>query len=331
MFVCVLTSCLAKRYWPHTSSFSDVFFLPVVCLLLALCMNIKSLLSFQTVGLCLLLSLQTSLCQVFGLPLEVTAVAEANPTAQRFIMQVWGPLVHHGYGSNDEISDGVGTCFLHKGASCDCSGPVDICAAGLPCLPFTILRQKSGHTQNAQEAETHGAYDTVMVKFFDYIRDRQPKSLWVEQVPGFANVSARLGKSHLQSFCERLQEAGYGTHCLQLCHSAFVQQRRPRLFILAVSSSAGGQCAADRSATLIKEVLSEVCRFPAADLFSVIDPSSSIEEAYRMQVPLASLRQLSAFLFLESVVRGKRLESRGESQPQPLLLLSWSLQVALSF
>ena len=210
-------------------------------------------------------------------------MAESNPVAQRFLKSVWQDALLHGYTSNTALTEGSGHCFVHD-ADCRCVGPVHMCSAGLPCLPFSLMRSRAGTSQDTQEPEKHSAYDTVMVHFFEYLRVHSPLCVWVEEVLAFNNSSKKNGHSHLATFQSQLKECGYASHVLEMCHSVFIPQKRPRLFIIACKSEAGGQNGADWIAQEAVKILEEIAKFPTVSLWDVVDVESTMEQQYRDQV-----------------------------------------------
>ena len=95
------------------------------------------------------------------------------------------------------------------------------------------------------------------------------------------NVSKSSGQSHLAKFMAELRTCGYASQVLEMCHSAFVGQKRPRIFSIACSDAAGGVAGAQWIAQAAKKTLHEITKFPAADIWDVVDVNSATELHYK--------------------------------------------------
>ena len=218
-----------------------------------------------------------------GVPVSVLACAEKNPTSRRWLSQQFQHRIPHLFDNNSSLLTPAGG---HCG-KCSCvHGPAaertDIMSGGFPCPPFSAQRDKSKDGPRTGPVQDHPMYDTTMVQFAQYVKQRQPYQFWMEQVPGFLRKLAALGgRSPLSLFVKALGELGYSVQCLHIDHCLFVDVARPRLWLWGVSQEAGGAKAADWILKLVTRVVTRRAQAPPTQIFDVVDPNDA-EERQRL-------------------------------------------------
>ena len=88
--------------------------------------------------------------------------------------------------------------------------------------------------------------------------------------------------SPLAFVCKHARELGYSLQALELDHSVWINVKRPRVFLLAVHESAGGQHGVDFAAALVTQVAQVVAeRDSRPTIFDVVPPFSHEERRRR--------------------------------------------------
>ena len=121
-----------------------------------------------------------------------------------------------------------------------------------------------------------------MEEFDEYLRVRQPRTFWLEQVPGFNKTLASLGASPLELFSEQCQKRGYHLRAMQIDHRIFVKVVRCRLFVWGCSDEAGGQAGADFVYELVQAMIEQILdTHPDLNVFDVVDVDSPDQQRRR--------------------------------------------------
>lgn len=166
---------------------------------------------------------------------RTVAAADKKPHARKFCTLNHGNLEHL-FSDNSAL---IGSCGAKGPDLCDvCSSRrqkctynretqhVDLVTAGLPCQPFTKLRQTNGNTADTGSASTHSKYDVVFEDFFKYLSLRRPRGFIVEEVSDFTGRSDEA--CFLDEFVARAERAGYSAKALMLHADIWVALPRSR-------------------------------------------------------------------------------------------------------
>lgn len=114
---------------------------------------------------------------------------------------------------------------------------------GLPCQPFSRLRNTKGTGTDEQGASTHSKYTTIFELFRNYVANRQPHGLVLEEVVDFGRPergAPKGGETPLERLAAMLADMGYYSQALMLDTAAWIEVSRPRLYIIAIDSECGG-------------------------------------------------------------------------------------------
>ena len=111
---------------------------------------------------------------------------------------------------------------------------------GFPCPAFSAQRQKNCSTPGTGAPENHPTFPMSVGEFANYLSERQPSMFWMEEVVGFTKRVEALGMSPFAHVASKCRERGYAVEPLQLCHSVFINVRRPRVYLLGAHQRAGG-------------------------------------------------------------------------------------------
>jgi site-specific DNA-cytosine methylase len=175
------------------------------------------------------------MCQGMGMSWRTTAAADLKPHARQFI-KFNHDKVEHIFDNNlamihdDLLQHAKCDVCSAKGRPCDYkhgNDPVDLLTAGLPCQPFTKLRQHNGDTENTGDAAGHTKFSVVFEDFSQYLEGRKPRGWIVEEVPDFAKPS-KAGPAYLEDFTRRAELLGYSIKAVMLHAEDWVGLPRKR-------------------------------------------------------------------------------------------------------
>ena len=162
----------------------------------------------------------------------LTAASDRKPAACKFIQQ------HHGYqhiftDAKDHIA-ASGVCFQHSrcGRKQVCTltpeeKKVDFMVAGIPCHPFTRMRQRSdpAHCRKGSPSQ-HPDYGVVFSLFPEFLAERRPSGWLVEETDAFLEVDPQTGTRYVDNFIQTCSTLGY--HCSAMLCKADVWLQWPR-------------------------------------------------------------------------------------------------------
>jgi len=118
-----------------------------------------------------------------------------------------------------------------------------LAVGGLPCQPFTRMRYQRGVGSDERGAEQHSKYATVFGLFAEYLTERTPRTVIIEEVVDFdrreRGAPAELG-TPLERLMGMLASHGYFSQALHLDSKTWIDVARPRLFIIAIDQACGG-------------------------------------------------------------------------------------------
>ena len=224
--------------------------------------------------------------KLMGIPVNVQGVADSKRMSQRWLRRQWGRVAQHMYTDNRALfGPAGGQCFLHGR---HCRGPQlhqrpDVASGGFPCQPYTNLRQKTGSTPKTGAVTSHPFCAVVMDGLMEYVENRKPYVLWIEEVDGFMRQLAVLGhRSPCSVVVEALKSKGYAVTVLRMNHEIYIAAKRPRVFLVAVSKECGGQRGCEFVESTVEAMLMRRQTGPTMTLWDTIcDPHDPAEIARR--------------------------------------------------
>jgi site-specific DNA-cytosine methylase len=163
------------------------------------------------------------------LPIDFNVASDRKRTARSFTASQHS--YRHIIGSATEHAEGICTsCDLHVGERCKLSAP-DVVVSGLPCHPFTKLRNKtpggSGRTGLTHE---HPDMDTIFEEFRTYLLRAQPLLLLLEETDAVvAKVAAGCDERWVDVMLTMLSQCGYSCNAMMLDSKTFIDWPRRRL------------------------------------------------------------------------------------------------------
>jgi site-specific DNA-cytosine methylase len=164
------------------------------------------------------------------LMVKCNAASDRKTSARKFICE--NHEYTHLLSCADDHALGQGDCSIH---GCFCQlGEMDLVVAGLPCHPFTRIRNKRSDGEGRSgPIPTHPDYNTVFESFFQLLRRRQPWGFVVEETDAFIHIIDAAGanptRRWLDKFLESAAEAGYSCRAMLYDSSMWVDwpRRRP--------------------------------------------------------------------------------------------------------
>ena len=159
-----------------------------------------------------------------GLTFTCVAASDRKKSAQKFIRanhdftHVFVDAVAH--------AAGTGTCVGHPSfASCECSignRRSDLVIAGIPCHPFTKLRNKQGRGRSGP-AEEHPDIDTIFHSFPKLLSTRRPVGFVVEETDAFCGgwlaPTSPISRACAGLMCSCPCASRLATSAMRLCAS----------------------------------------------------------------------------------------------------------------
>ena len=152
-------------------------------------------------------------------------------------------------------------------------------SGGFPCPAFSAQRQKNGSTPGTGAPENHPTFPMAVEEFANYLSERQPSMFWMEEVVGFTKRVEALGMSPLAHVASKCRERGYAVEAFQLCHSVFINVRRPRVYFLGAHQRAGGAAAIAHCSRAVQQAvqLLEERAYSRPRVFDIVDLLSPAE------------------------------------------------------
>ena len=189
--------------------------------------------------------------QETGVDFKETASAEPKEHAKRFLSYN-GLLAEHHY-------DDLQTVTTGSPAHCACCHGIchpppdrpDLFLAGFSCQPFSKMRQK---TMKATPPSKHAKFNALAL-LVEYCIRRQPRLVVLENTKGFGHEMEIDGRKVVG--CQWLQDklsSLYYTSWVALDSKAWVNVRRPRLWIFLVHKDTGSQRTADLAVSFASQV-----------------------------------------------------------------------------
>lgn len=172
-----------------------------------------------------------------GLAFTCVAASDRKKSAQKFIRanhdftHVFVDAVAH--------AAGTGTCVAHPSfATCECSvgnRRSDLVIAGIPCHPFTKLRNKQGRGRSGP-AEEHPDIDTIFHSFPKLLSTRRPLGFVVEETDAFLGLASsdfadKPGIRWLDVFMSLCKSAGYECNAIVCQSGDWVNWPRSRPYL----------------------------------------------------------------------------------------------------
>ena len=144
----------------------------------------------------------------------------------------------HIWTSVDDHIRGQGVCSLHgqprKKDSHTCTlnsadKKCDVVCAGIPCHPFTTMRQSNivGSDHRGKAAE-HADFGTVMDKFPLFLQERNPGMFVVEETETFANINPATNERYIDEFTQKCKRLGYDTLAMVVAADTWIDWPRNR-------------------------------------------------------------------------------------------------------
>ena len=191
----------------------------------------------------------------------------------------------HVYKDNACLLSG-GHCQRHQ-RWCDAS-PLqpDVSLAGLPCQPFSNLRQKSGSTPATGDVAAHPQSGELREKFLQYLTAKRPRGFVVENVIGITKELDLGGNTFVKGFAAGASKLGYSVRVMLLSHQTWVTNLRSRAYIVGVGPELGSSQGANWIVSAIQAVEKHrvACGDPTS-IWSIVDPQTSDYRA-RLEVGL---------------------------------------------
>lgn len=136
---------------------------------------------------------------------------DRKSTAQKWAAIARPGVCGHYFHEFDDVVRCQGMCSIH-GKVCNVPASPDLATAGLPCQPFSSLRDHS-----KTDASEHDLFNVTFDMFFEYVRNVSPLGVLCEQVVGFKRTASDgTEETYMQKFCARLAEMGFSVRVVDL-------------------------------------------------------------------------------------------------------------------
>jgi len=165
------------------------------------------------------------------------ACRERKGHARKFIMQ------NHGYkhvfvDAAGHIA-GEGVCVVHGNARSKSSAPckirptdlkVDLVCSGIPCQPFSKMRQANvAGSSRRSAASHHPGFKTVFEDFPDYLELRKPGMWLAEETEAFVSINPDTGLRYVDEFITACDAKGYAVMAMKVEAGIWMDWPRTRL------------------------------------------------------------------------------------------------------
>jgi site-specific DNA-cytosine methylase len=165
------------------------------------------------------------LSQAFSLDVDMVAASDRKATARAFVCQNHG--FRHVFSEMSSHREGSGICSKHSSQfrpqACTLDDAkdrsVDLLVAGIPCHPFTHLRQQNAGSQSRRKGrpEDHPDFNTVYEEFPELLKAMKPLGWVVEETDAFLDIIPDTDNvRYLDRFLAVVTALGYACHALLL-------------------------------------------------------------------------------------------------------------------
>ena len=120
-----------------------------------------------------------------------------------------------------------------------------------PCQPFSDAREKTGKTQRTGDVRSHPLYDVPTSSSVRLTFSRDAEINVVEEVVTWNRIPKGMSESPMQTFINAIRHTWPGIAVQQLDCNSYMAGSRPRLFMIAVKESSGGQNAANEWSMIV--------------------------------------------------------------------------------
>ena len=144
------------------------------------------------------------------------------------------------------FTDGVGECWRCGGSHkisplCFC---VDLLFDSGPCQPFSVYRNRRGHTDRTGSVANHPDLETTVFEWLAVVEKLKPKGGIKENVPAIASPCADCPdecESWSAYIIKKLNSWGYAVWVVRLDNAWFIDSPRKRWFLVYLSDALGGR------------------------------------------------------------------------------------------
>ena len=199
--------------------------------------------------------------QALGIPARTTLLCDCKKAAQQWMEVSLKTNTTKIFKTLEETTARYGK-NLFTGIMDSIQGSPDFVTAGLPCQPFSKMR----NNHKELPAQEHPLFKVWYPGFTDYLEAAKPSGGCVENVHGFlteidATVWQPFGdlvtppKSWCSYFRQRLRELGYDSKVILMDMALWIDYERPRVFIIFANKHIGGKQALEGMVAQIKQVI----------------------------------------------------------------------------
>eukprot|EP00929_Paragymnodinium_shiwhaense_P037685 TRINITY_DN20039_c0_g1_i1.p1 TRINITY_DN20039_c0_g1~~TRINITY_DN20039_c0_g1_i1.p1 ORF type:complete len:585 (+),score=94.11 TRINITY_DN20039_c0_g1_i1:139-1893(+) len=120
----------------------------------------------------------------------------------------------------------------------------DLVTAGLPCQPFSSMRQKkTGKTPGTGPPRLHKGF-SMLRTLVQYICARRPRGFILEEVTKVLTIDPTTQESYLKGMLSEICELGYGCAAAEFSAGSWSDCPRDRIYVVGVLEEFGGEPAA---------------------------------------------------------------------------------------
>lgn len=107
---------------------------------------------------------------------------------------------------------------------------MDLAVAGVPCHPFTRMRQRSDGGSSAKKGapDQHPDYEVVFSVFPQFLEQRKPGGWLVEETDAVLEVDPNTGIRHVDKIIQTCSPLGYTVVAMIASAEVWVQWPRDR-------------------------------------------------------------------------------------------------------
>lgn len=226
--------------------------------------------------------------------------SERKQFARAFCMRNHGQRLQHLFHefsnqASDIVRRSCDVCYkLGQGCTYDLgSNRPHLCMGGLPCQPWSSMRNQKGNTGDTGSANAHSKFKTVFTDFMRYLEVRRPFGFIIEEVAEFARKprgAPQGAPAPLDAFCEQTAAFGFYTQAMELITSTWLHMARPRLFIIGISAPIGGRTALEWIIDKVQEAFSYRGLGDPTDIWQILKMDATHESWREMAVEAMALR-----------------------------------------